>query len=48
MSIMLMWILIGGGKPQWNTMIHNGPFFADPYIKHDIPIIINNEKIILE
>ena len=48
MSIMLMWILIGGGKPQWNTMIHNGPYFAEPYIKHDIPIIINNEKIILE
>ena len=43
-----MWILIGGGKPQWNTMVHNGPYFAEPYTKHDIPIIINNEKIILE
>ena len=43
-----MWILIGGGKPQWNNMIHNGPYFAEPYIKHDIPIIINNEKFILE
>tara|TARA_B110000879_G_C11135344_1_gene497878 strand:+ start:213 stop:1862 length:1650 start_codon:yes stop_codon:yes gene_type:complete len=43
-----MWILIGGGKPQWNTMMHNGPYFAELYVKHNIPVIINNEKIILE
>lgn len=43
-----MWILIGGGKPQWNTLSHNGPYFAEPYEKHDIPVIINKEKIILE
>lgn len=40
--------MIGGGKPQWNSLIHNGPYFAEPYVKHNIPIIINNEKIILE
>ena len=43
-----MWILIGGGKPQWNTLSHNGPYFAEQYEKHDIPVIINKEKIILE
>tara|TARA_B100000768_G_scaffold135297_1_gene126082 strand:- start:3596 stop:5245 length:1650 start_codon:yes stop_codon:yes gene_type:complete len=42
-----MWILIGGGKPQWNTLSHNGPYFAEPYEKHDIPVIINKEKIVL-
>lgn len=43
-----MWILIGGGKSQWNTLTHNGPYFAEPYVKHNIPIMINNEKIVLE
>lgn len=43
-----MWILIGGGKSQWNTLSHNGPYFAEPYVKHNIPIMINNEKIVLE
>lgn len=32
-------------KPKWNTLSHNGPFFPEKYIKHDIPIIYNNNKI---
>ena len=39
---------IGGGlKKQWTVLRHNGPIFPPEYIKHNIPVIINNEKIIL-
>ena len=37
----------GGGKPQWSTLIHNGPLFPAPYEPHKIPVIINNESVIL-
>jgi DNA topoisomerase I len=42
-----MWILYGGGKKQWTVLRHNGPFFPEEYKKHNIPIIYNNNKIIL-
>ena len=39
---------IGGGiKSQWTVLKHNGPMFPPEYQKHNIPVIINNEKIIL-
>ena len=37
----------GGSKPQWTTLIHNGPLFPLPYKPHKIPVIINNESVIL-
>jgi DNA topoisomerase-1 len=43
-------LLYGGGsnnKSQWTSLIHNGPMFPPEYKPHKIPIIINNEKIIL-
>ena len=42
--------LYGGaanGKPQWTELIHNGPLFPESYKKHDIPILINDEEVIL-
>ena len=42
-----MWILYGGGKKQWTVLRHNGPFFPEEYKKHNIPIIYNNNKIII-
>ena len=39
---------IGGGtQKQWTVLKHNGPFFPPEYIPHKIPIIVNNNKIIL-
>jgi DNA topoisomerase-1 len=43
-------LLYGGGsnnKHQWISLIHNGPMFPPEYKQHKIPVIINNEKIIL-
>ena len=42
-----MYELIGGGN-QWNEIFrHNGPYFPQKYEKHNIPVYINNNKIIL-
>jgi len=38
---------LGGGKPQWTVLIHNGPMFPPEYVPHKIPVIINNQSIIL-
>jgi DNA topoisomerase-1 len=37
----------GGGKKKWTELRHNGPMLAPLYEPHKIPIIFNNEKIIL-
>jgi DNA topoisomerase-1 len=37
----------GGNQKQWTVLKHNGPFFPPEYIAHKIPIIVNNNKIIL-
>lgn len=37
----------GGNQKQWTVLRHNGPFFPSEYKPHKIPIIVNNEKIIL-
>ena len=37
----------GGNQKQWTVLKHNGPFFPPEYIPHKIPIIVNNNKIIL-
>ena len=42
-----MWILIGGGKPQWKTLQHNGPYFSPLYKKHNIAVKINNKELVL-
>lgn len=42
-----MWQLYGGGKNNWNVFRHNGPMFPDEYIPHNIPILFNNQKILL-
>jgi DNA topoisomerase-1 len=41
-------LLYGGGtKPMWTTLIHNGPMFPLNYKPHKIPVIINNNEVIL-
>lgn len=40
-----MWILLGGGKPKWNILRHNGPMFPDLYQSHGIPVIFKGKKI---
>ena len=37
-----------GGNTKWDTMIHNGPYFPEPYKQHNIPVIINNRKYIFK
>jgi len=37
----------GGGNKKWTELRHNGPLFPPEYIKHNIPVIINNQKVIL-
>jgi len=37
----------GGSQNQWTVLRHNGPMFPPEYEKHNIPVIINNQKIIL-
>lgn len=39
--------MFGGGKPQWTFLQHNGPLFPPPYKPHRIPVIVNNEELIL-
>ena len=41
------YFLGGGNQKQWTILKHNGPFFPPEYIPHKIPIIVNNNKIIL-
>lgn len=40
-----------GGKKspnkKWNTLIHNGVFFPEPYNKNNIPLLYKNKKVIL-
>ena len=39
---------IGGGNiSQWTVLKHNGPLFPQEYVPHKIPVIINNESIVL-
>ena len=42
-----LFIMFGGGKPQWTFLQHNGPLFPPPYKHHRVPVIVNNEEIIL-
>nr|QFG74335.1 MAG: DNA topoisomerase I-like protein [Megaviridae environmental sample] len=43
-----MYYLIGGGKIQWNeTFRHNGPYFPPLYQKHNIPVLINGQQVVL-
>jgi DNA topoisomerase-1 len=39
--------MIGGGKPQWAVLQHNGPMFPPLYQPHKIPVIINGKEVIL-
>ena len=42
-----LFIMFGGGKPQWTFLQHNGPLFPVAYKPHRIPVIVNNEELIL-
>ena len=42
-----MLFILYGGKPQWSELKHNGPLFPPLYQPHNIPIIVNNQEIIL-
>jgi len=37
----------GGGNKNWTELRHNGPLFPPEYIPHKIPVIINQQEIIL-
>ena len=39
--------MLGGGKPQWTFLQHNGPMFPPEYKPHRKPIIVNGKEIIL-
>lgn len=43
------WLLVqlGGAKKKWNTLSHQGLLFPPPYVKHNVPVIYNNQKIVL-
>lgn len=34
-------------KKKWTKFIHNGPLLAKPYVKHNIPIIHKDKRIVL-
>lgn len=44
-------LINGGGNKKgvkkWKILSHNGIIFPEPYVKHNIPMIYNGEKIIL-
>jgi len=42
-----LYFLGGGNEKQWTVLRHNGPFFPSEYEPHKIPVIVNNNKIIL-
>ena len=42
-----LYFLGGGNEKQWTVLRHNGPFFPLEYEPHKIPVIVNNNKIIL-
>jgi len=42
-----VWMQFGGNKKKWKTFEHNGVLFPPEYVKHNIPITYNGEKIIL-
>jgi DNA topoisomerase-1 len=37
--------LLGGGKPQWTVLQHNGPMFPPPYVPHNVPIIVGGREV---
>lgn len=39
---------LGGGKRKWNTLEHNGVLFPPAYEKHNVPIIYQGKKIVLD
>ena len=42
-----MWILIGGGKPQWTVFRHNGPMFPSEYEPHKVSVKFKGDNVIL-
>lgn len=39
---------LGGSKLKWTTLEHNGVLFPPEYEKHNIPIIVGDNKIVLD
>jgi DNA topoisomerase I len=39
---------LGGAKKKWQTLSHNGVLFPPPYEKHNVPVIYQNQQIILD
>jgi DNA topoisomerase-1 len=39
--------MIGGGKPQWTVLQHNGPMFPPEYVPHQVPVIVGSKSIVL-
>lgn len=37
-----------GGAIQWSTLEHNGVLFPPEYEKHDVPVIYNGQRIVLD
>ena len=42
-----LYFLGGGNEKQWTVLRHNGPFFPPEYEPHKIPVIVNNNNIVL-
>ena len=40
-------LMLGGGKPQWTVLQHNGPMFPPAYEPHKVPVIIDGKEVIL-
>lgn len=38
----------GGSKKKWTTLEHNGLLFPPAYVKHNIPVIYQGTKIVLD
>lgn len=48
MSKWVLFKMLGGSNAkQWTRLQHNGPMFPNEYKPHKIPVIINNDKVIL-
>ena len=39
---------LGGAKKKWTTFSHNGVLFPPEYIKHNIPVIYQEQSIVLD
>ena len=44
----LLYVQFGGSKQKWKSLCHNGVIFAPDYVKHNIPVVYEGEKVYLD